>query len=324
MVEKSPYPSLRTALWVYVVIFIGTMAIVLPLSRNIDPIFIRFSATVLISSGITFLAILLLRLSPGRLTGPAPQPQILLLSFVLGLVSWLPFFWLTTAIGTLLQNAVGALIFVPARDVTFLSYLVQFAILMPLALGFTFWMFLEPAATRALGVAGAALVGVLFGFYAMFSTDLGASAIPGYVLLGLLAAFLVYRSGCAWYGVALLSGLNIGLPLLRDFLTVTLFPGGGVNPDWANPFSLRWLLPVIICVLVAVGLYLFIWRQVRPMPQERVPAQRLWVLPVALSVILMVFSIGSEMAMRQEFRPRAAQPMISSPSTNPPVATPGK
>src|SRR5689334_7313242 len=207
-------PSLQMALWLYFFVLLGTMFVMVELGSNVEPLFLRFATTLFIMLGLTIGTLFLFRIKMFTLFGRPPEPISLVASVLAGLAIWVPFFWLSDLIFGLLENSVGKF---PAAKFAVGqpgAYLVQYAILIPLCQGLLFWGFIQRPAQKVFRVWGVVLTAVLYAFFGLFGTDAGASAIPGFFVIGLLAGFAVYFTDSIWYGIGILAGYNLGLPLL--------------------------------------------------------------------------------------------------------------
>src|SRR5438876_8106943 len=82
----AKYPSLRTALWLYLLVLIATAALIVGLSSNIDPLFLRFVGALLIAATFTIVATYLSRVKLLDLVGRSPSVVSLIASLLTGVV----------------------------------------------------------------------------------------------------------------------------------------------------------------------------------------------------------------------------------------------
>ncbi|MEP7288826.1 MAG: CPBP family glutamic-type intramembrane protease [Chloroflexota bacterium] len=330
MPEKSQasvqFPSLRAALWLYLLVLIGTAALTLSLATNIEPLFLRFVAALFIVGGFTLAAIFLQRLKLHDLVGRAPGPISLIVSVLAGVAIWFPFYWLSFMVYRFLENTVGPF---PPRLVTESSqvtYILQYGIIIPLFQGLLFWGFIQHAAGQSNRFRGAILTALLFAGYGLFSTDLASSAIPALVLVGLMAAFTVYFTDSIWYAIGITAGYNLGLPLLLNPLLNSYFLVTVSDDQYQNLFSVRWLLLVIVMSFIAFILLQFIRLRV-PLDPAQLPSTsrtlRLWWIPLLLSVVLLGAIVTSEMTLRSRNKQVAqVNTAVNGGSTSLPLAQP--
>jgi hypothetical protein len=312
------YPSLRSAMWLYCLVLLGTTLIVIPLAFHIDVVFLRMVSTLFATLGFTIIAIYLTHTRPGLILGPLPAPITLLISLLAGLAIWLPAVWIMFAVYTWLDNAVGLLPAPMLTTATLFAVLLQAAIIVPLAQGLLFWGYIQRAGERLGKAHGAVLAATLFALYGLVTSELGLGSIPGLLLVGLLAAFITYYTGSAWCGIAVLAGYGIAWPLLQKPFVDYL------GPQLGNPLSIRWLLGVAISGFVAFILFQAIRVRAGEKPQPAGSARApkgLWWLPLAISIALVVLGAYSELALRASTGRTAPQIVPLRPDV-PPVVIP--
>jgi hypothetical protein len=310
----SKTPTLRMALWLYLAVFAGTMFIILGLGNSVEPLFLRFATTIFIVLGLMLVAIRVFKLSATSLLGRTPEPISLIASIIAGISVWVPFFWLLDFMYGWLARTVGEL---PPPLIT------------------------EAQATPYFIQLGVILTAALFGGYGLFGTDAATSAIPGFFLVGLLATFAVYFTDSIWYGIAVLAGFNLGLPLLRDRLLFDYFNVQIDAVPYENLFSVRWLMAIAVTGFLSFALLQVIRLRATPehndvniktRPTKKDLGNRLslsgqrWWVPLLLSGILIAFAVSTEFALRSRNRPAIAPSITITPSPNnaPAVPIPGQ
>jgi hypothetical protein len=283
-------PSLRSALWLYFLILLGTAWITISLASNIEPLFIRFAVASFVVLGFTFAACRLRRISITSLFGNRLDILVIVLAALLGATLFFPAQWLSSILEIFLLTKIGALPF-PVGSHTNLAL----SLIIPMCYGLLFWGYMQRAAESAFDRRGAILVGLLFGFYGMFMTNLASSAVPGFLVVGIIAALLVYLTKSMWVGVAVNIGYNLAFlyiqPTLPDFL----------NNDLLNPFSLRWLMVAIVPSVIAFILFQVIrFRIPAPAAPEPVSQKRLWGVPLVLIAAIYLVVIVLEVLLRSQ------------------------
>src|SRR4051812_14991213 len=155
-------PSLRMALWLYFLVLLGTMFVMIELGSNVEPLFLRFITTLVIGLGLTIGTLFLFKIKMFTLFGRRPELISLVASIAAGLAIWVPFFWISDLLFGLLENSVGKF---PNPQFALgepSSYLVQYAILIPLCQGLLFWGFIQRPAQKTFRRWGVLLTAVLF------------------------------------------------------------------------------------------------------------------------------------------------------------------
>ena len=316
--RKSAYPSLRSAMWLYCLVVLGTAAIVIPLAYSIDVLVPRLMAALVAVAGFTFVAVLVSRISPSAIFGRPPTSLSLVLSLLIGLAIWVPASWIRFTIYNWLNLAVGVLPPPLQSTAPPFSILLQAGAIIPLCHGFLFWAYIQRAAEALGRTRGVVLAAALYGIYGLFTAEGALSSVPEMFVVGLLAAFVVYYTDSAWAGILVLSGYGAARILLEDVLFSFL------GDQFIYPFSIRWLLIVAVTAFIAFILFQAI--RLRASPQREtaeVPAapKRLWWIPLAISTALFLVGAYGELALRLSARPNT--PPVTTPRSGaPPVVIP--
>ena len=315
----AKYPSLRTALWLYVFVLIATAGLTVSFSSHIDPLFLRFAQALYIAGGFTLIATYLSRVKLATIFGRAPSALSLMASLLAGLALWIPALWLTHSISLALTNAIGVLPSQLPTQATDLARLFQIGLVIPLGQGFLFWAFAESAAIRASRRWGVVLVALMFACYGVFSFDPGGiSSVIGLLPIGVMAAVMVWLAGSAWYGIAVAIGANLGslfVPsaVMQNFIGADKFD---------NPLSVGWLLAVVVTLIVALILFQVVRLRSPAESIKPVPPRPFWWAPLLLSLIILVTVMASEITVRQVTprpTPQSRSTTNSTGSTIPPV-----
>jgi hypothetical protein len=301
-------------MWLYLLVWLGTSALTISLSRNIDVIFLRLLATLFITAGFTFGAVYYNKVSLSAIYGRPPTIPGLILSLLMGAAIWVPSSWIMLIVYIALESWIGVLPpLLTQADVS--QLFIQIVVFVPMTQGLLFWAYIQRAAEGIGRARGAALAATLFAFYGLITADLGLSSVVGILPLGVLAAFSVYLTGSAWCGTAVLSGYGVASLLQGNLFNF-------IGPDqFGIPFSPRWLLIVVITAFVA-----FILLQVlRATTKGEIDSRRarprpLWWLPLTLSIAFFLLSGLGEIALRDASRRAQQRPAPASPgSTSPPI-----
>jgi membrane protease YdiL (CAAX protease family) len=316
--RKAGYPSLRSAMWLYCLVVLGTAAIVIPLAYSIDVLLPRLMAALVAAAGFTFAAVIIGRLSPVALFGQPPLRSSLVLSLLIGLAIWVPASWIRFTIYIWLNSAVGLLPPPMPSNAPPLSVLFQAAVIIPLCHGFLFWGYIQRAAEGLDRLRAAVLAAALFGLYGLFTAEGALSSVPEMFVVGLLAALAVYYTNSAWPGILVLSGYGAARILLEDTLFTFL------GEQFINPFSVRWLLIVAVTAFIAFILFQALRLRAaapRETTEVRTAPKPLWWIPLAISVVLFLVGAYGELALRLSARPNA--PLVTTPRSGaPPVVIP--
>ncbi len=308
----AKYPSLRTALWLYVFVLIATAGLTISFSSHIDPLFLRFAGALYIAGGFTLVATYLSRVKLATIFGRSPSVVSLIASLLAGVALWIPVIWLTNSISLALTNAIGVLPSQPPTQATDFARFFQIGIVIPLCQGVLFWAFAESAAIRASRRWGVVLVALMFACYGVFGFDPGGiSSVIGLLPIGAMAAAIVWLTGSAWCGIAIGIGANLGslfIPssVMQNYIGADAF---------ANPLSVGWLLAVAVTLIVALILFQIARRRSPAEPVKPVPPRRFWWAPLILSVIVVVMVVASEITVRQVTLRPVPQPRTTTNST---------
>ncbi|MCC7446350.1 MAG: hypothetical protein IT324_02990 [Anaerolineae bacterium] len=314
------YPSLRGALWLYLLVFIATAAIFGVLSYNIDPLFLRLLAAIFITAGFTIAAMFITDVRPATIFGRRPTIKFLILSLLAGLAIWVPATWVRFLVYSVLNDVFGVL--PPPLQTTAApqAIIVQAGIIIPLCQTVLFWAYLQRAAEGISKARGTLLTAVLYALYGLFTTEAAFSGVPELLLVGLLAAFTVYAMDSAWYGFVVIAGYGMA----RTLFETTLFTYLG--DQFGFLLGIRWLLVVAITGFAAFILFQVIrvsaLDQTAKNPYRAAP-RRLWGIPLLL--IILAFALGTygEVVLRQANAPRPVVPRSTGSTTAPIVPTPG-
>jgi hypothetical protein len=316
--RKSAYPSLRSALWLYCLVVLGTAAIVIPLAYSIDVLVPRLMAALVAVAGFTFVAMMISRISPAALFGRPPTSISLVLSLLIGLAIWIPASWIRFTIYIGLNSVLGPLPPPLPTNAPPLSVLIQAGVIIPLCHGFLFWAYIQRAAEGLGRRRGAILVAALYGIYGLFTAEGALSSVPELFVVGLFAAFAVYYTNSAWPGILVLSGYGAARVLLED----TLF--NFLGDQFINPFSVRWLLIVVVTAFIAFILFQVVRLRAAVQTEAaeaRVAPKRLWWIPLAISAALFLVGVYGELTLRLSARPNAQAVPAPRPGA-PPVVIP--
>jgi membrane protease YdiL (CAAX protease family) len=311
------YPTLRSAAWLFLIVFVLSAVVIVGVQTNIDVRFLRLVSALILAGGGTLLTIFLTNVPFGVVLGRGPRVGGLVIGVSLGVLLWLPVSWLLIVMEGLLTNTIGPLQPPVAlqSNISLPALLIQFGLLVPLCVGFLFWGYIQRAA-RALGdLTGATFAAILFALYGLVTTEFGTIIIPAHVVLGLTAAFAAHYTRSAWVGIAVLVGYNLTRALFENSaLQVDLFNALGSRAE--DLLDVRWLFAVLVTAFVAFGL-VQILRALNPR-NPGVPnayPRRWWWLPVALALVICLFIAYGELNLR--YRPAVAPPPDGG-STAPP------
>ncbi len=313
-------PTLRSALWLYLVAFFGTALIVIGLQGAIRSLaFLRMVAAFLAVGLPLFIAAFVLRLPIGSSFGRAPRLWHAIGAFLIGALAWLPASWLTFAANYALDATIGIL--PPPRPVTEgalpLAAVIQLGIVVPTLHGILFWAYLQRSAA-GLGANGAALfAAALYALFALASTEFGYAGIAGALLIGLLAAFTARYAESAWAGIAVGCGYSLVRPLLENTpAEAALFGALGTEL-----FGSAWLLAAGGGAFAALFL-LQMMRAFRAAPPEVPPKVRMgsaWYVPLIAALALCLLIGYGEFGLRARNALRSAPSPPAQGSTIVPV-----
>ncbi len=264
----------------------------------------------------------------------APEPVALALAALAGLSVWAPAWWLMDACNYALERTVGllslplAVIDVRERwlgvELQPLAYElgVFFAtLIVPLLMAWLLWGLAQPALEGALGRRRAAWLagGVGGAFWALIAVQgvapalpWGLAALPGYVLIALVAAHMVALTGSLWAGFAAQFVFAYASFAWRDDLFRAFAGKSYADPAWLT-----------VLVLGAFGVFFFaqVIRARTPRPPEpaRMAAERRawWALALLLAAVIAL--AAWDVHTRQSERLTSAAAL---PPTAPAVPTP--
>ncbi|PJF31909.1 MAG: hypothetical protein CUN51_02920 [Candidatus Thermofonsia Clade 1 bacterium] len=313
-------PTLRSALWLYLIALIGTALIVIGLQNAIRSLsFLRLVAAFLAVGLPLFIAAFVLRLPIGGSFGRSPRLLHLLAGLLIGIAAWLPASWLTFAANYALDATIGILPPPPAvtEGVLPLAAIVQLGVVVPTLQGILFWAYLQRSAS-GLGANGAALfAAALYGLFALVGTEFGYAGIAGALMIGLLAAFMTRYAESAWAGIAVGCGYSLVRPLLENTpLEAQLFTALGTEL-----FGGAWLLTAGSGAFIAVFLLQMV-RAFRAAPLENPPQVRMgsaWYIPLIIALGLYLLIGYGEFGLRAQNALRGAPPPPESGSTIVPI-----
>jgi hypothetical protein len=311
------YPAVRGALWLYVLVMLGT-SLVLGMQSNIESFFLRLAVAILIVGGGTFAAIIITQIGFAGILGRAPGIRNLLLGLLAGVLLWLPVAWLMLVTDGLLVNAIGPLSLPKALDTgaTQAAVIVQFGLVVPLCQGLLFWAYLQRAGEGIERVGGALIGAALFGLYSLVSEGFGLRGLPAYLVIGLAAAFAGYFTGSAWSGMAVLIGYSLTRAVFENTqLQANLFVWLGADTP-EQLLGARWLLAVAFSAFIVFALLQVIRAMgTRDTTGPRAEPRRLWWLPLLVSLAFCVWLGYSELAVRATNRRLLTESPSDSGST---------
>lgn len=313
----SPLPTLRSALRLYLLVVLATTAIVVGLVTAVDVTFLRFLTAIIVFNGFTFLALILTHTRLGSLVGRSLSPPTLAIGLLAGITLWTPGTWLLLVISQTLGVAFGNLPAPIGSNVSLIGKAIIFGLIIPLSEGWLFFGFILSAARGIGNWRGMWLTALLFGLFGMFADQFGMSAIPAYLLLGLVAGALVMWSESMWPGILVLSAFELAEPLGLGKL-LTLFLKDQSQDLW----SFSWLTAVVVFAFLTFVLTR-IARSIRSSQNAIVPAYpgNAWWLALLVVIVLTVLIGRAEIQTRLLNPVSFAQtPLNSSAQTVPPIA----
>jgi hypothetical protein len=291
-----------------------SLFIVQSVMADSDLLTVRFLISGLLTALIAVGVMGVTRRSLRTVSGPAPEPVVLVLAGLVALSLWAAAWWLMDLTNHELERAAGVL--ERPQPITGLSDAIfglnlqpaayeleiLFAVvLLPLAQGWLVWGLVQAELTaragrwRASGIAG----GVAGAFMSLAAVQnispalpWGAASLGGYILVGAAAALLVGLTGSPWAGFAAHGTFAYASFMWRDDLFRAL---GG--KDYLDP---SWLTVILLGGFAAFILFQVIrFRAARPAEPPRVrggAGLRLW-LPLVLLfagvVVMVVLDIGA-------------------------------
>ncbi len=319
---ERKYPTLRSAARLYLCVILATILIVGGLGDAIDVVFLRLMAALFVFGGFTIAALLITDVRLDMIMGGRPGIVALGLGLLAGFAVWAPATWLLSFFSQLL----GALFGNRPRtggssDATLVGLLLMFGLIIPLCEGLLFFGFIQKAAQGIGRWRGIWLTALLFGLFGMFSAGLGMSAAPAYFLVALVAGSLTLYSRSIWSGVLVLSGFNLGEPVLRDALLGSLLKG-----QVADLLSLGWLTTLALTLFVTfmlVQLSRALAPQTSPLltTTEAAKPKAAWWLPLIVVIALCVLVGYGEIVTRSQHVQTRPRPTQASGSTAPPLSS---
>jgi hypothetical protein len=326
---QSPYPSLRTVLWLYFVVLIGTAGVIVGLSQYVDPAFLQLIIALVFPAGLTALVIYRTRTRLDILIGKPPEIISLLASIGAGLFLGGLALWLNFLVYNWLQTNVGALRPPLESTVTLFSLVLQSVAIIPICQGLLFWAVLKRSASGLGRINSIVLVAVLFAMYGLFTSvaNLGITVIPSAFIVGLIAAMAVTYTDSAWYGVVIAASYNLfWVSYQNDLFGIFRALVTYLGQDGGNLLSVRWLFLVIMTTFLAFIMVQVIRLRAPAEGDENPPApmKSYWTLPLVLSVLFILLAGYGEITLRKPNLPVKTgipqlPPANSSGSTIPPV-----
>ncbi|GEM_PF-969998 len=333
--EASPLPTLRSAMRLYMLVLIVSAAVIVELEYSIDIAFLRLLAAIFVFGGFTVAAVLLTGSQLGAIMGRRPTIAMLLISFAVGLTVFAPMTWMLLLISNTLGGLLGNLPPPLSSNANFYQQMIMFGVIIPLCQGFLFFGYLF-AAAQGLATAGGrgrwrsvGLIVILFGLFGLFTAGFGLAAIPAYMILGLVGALLVVRSGSAWTAIVMQSGFYLAEPILSPHIISPL-----LGSQAADILSFPWLTLVVISAFLTFVLLQMMQVMLRrraaldsavsTTPHKASKPGRGWWLPLVATALLCIVIGYSELLTRQR-NPvtRAAAPIANTGVTLPPlISTP--
>ncbi|MFQ3536684.1 MAG: hypothetical protein SNJ58_12490 [Aggregatilineales bacterium] len=302
-------PTLRGALWLYLIALVGTALIVIGLQGAVRSLsLLRLIAAFLAVGLPLFLAAFVYRLPIGSSFGRTPRLTHLLAGLLIGAAAWLPASWLTFTANYVLDATIGILPPPPAvtEGILPLAAIVQLGIVVPTLHGALFWAYLQRCAAGLGANGGALFAAVLYGLFALASMEFGYAGIPGALMIGLLAAFTARYTESAWGGIAVSCGYSLIRPLLENtLLEDVLFTALGVEL-----FGGAWLLAACLSAFGAVFLLQMV-RAFRAEPPKQPPKVRMggaWQVPLIVVLGLCLLIGYGEFGLRAQNALRTAPP----------------
>lgn len=314
-------PTLAAALWLYLAALTLTAVFQIGLQANVEIVFLRLITAVFFSGGLTWLTARITRVRLGAVLGGIPSIGQVFAAALIGVLVWLPSTWLILAANTLLNTLIGLL---PppglvAEGALPVGVAIQLGVVIPICQGIMFWGFLQRAG-RGLGESGAMLLtGGLFALFGLVATEFGYSAVPGLLLVGVLAGSVTLYTRSAWGGVAVAGAYGAIRPLIeRTTLETALFNFLGTTPEAL--FGGRWLLLAGLGAFLAFLILQFMRggrvtgatepsqptkkvqraRQAEKTVTPDAGLGRLWVIPLTLSLAMCLLIGYGEWAVRQQ------------------------
>ncbi len=320
MNEQKPaplqLPTLQTALRLYLLVVLGTLAISILLTPVVPDVpFQRLLTAMFVIAGLMILTVILTGANLRAVFGFPPRIMFLATGFLAGVAIFLPATWLLFLSSQILGGLFGNLPF-PSTAQPLTSFQGKFAIygiLIPLCQGLFFFGFIQTAA-RALGEwRGVIYTAILFGLYGFFSAGFGFAATLSYLLVGLVAGALTLRSGSPFVGALVISGFSLGeLVYPADFIRSLAATGDVLSLQWLTSIFVAGFVTFLLIQLSRV----FGVRRGTLIPK---PPSPLWWSPLLLILLLSVALVASEINTRRQNQV-ISKPPPSTGSTLPPGA----
>lgn len=306
-------------MWLYLLVLIGTVVVIVVPAQTIDGVFLALIAAIFVTAGFTIIMMFVTHVRLMAILGEPPKIIQLVISLLIGIAVWFPSAWVSLALYSWLNSAVGP-VPLPFTAVSPTSLLIQNTLIVPLAQGLLFWAYIQRAAEGLhRPVWGVVLTAALFAGYGLFTSDLATSAMPGLLLVGLCAAFVVYLTRSAWCGIAVMMTYGLVWTLNEvptSFMQTMLASYFGGATQASDPFSVRWLLLVIVGGFIGFIL-LQILRVIAASPDKpaglRSAPKPLWWLPMALSILILVAGVYSEILLRDLNYVKGQTPVQTAP-----------
>lgn len=301
---QSPYLSLRTALWLYFFVLIGTAAVIIGLSQYVDPTFLQLIIALIFPAGLTAFVIYRTRTSLEALIGRPPEVISLLAGVGVGFFLGGLALWLNFLVYNWLERNVGALAPPLESNVILFSLILQSVAIIPISQGFLFWAVIQRSTTGLGRIASIVLLAALFAMYSLFSSvaNLGITVIPSAFIVGLIAALAISYTDCAWYGVVITASYNFFWVCFQNgLLGISGTIGNYLGSDGGNLLSVRWLFLVIVSAFLAFIMLQVIRLRALAERDDNPPAQTkaFWTLPLVLSVLFILFAGYAEISLRK-------------------------
>ena len=337
--RPSPFPSLRTALWLYFFVLLSTGIAMIQWSPYIDPALLRFVVTLFVVLGFTLGVLYYTRTQLSVVVGRGPDLISIVASVIAGAAIWMPVFWLSFIGYRWLDTTYGHLPDVPPSSLTVVSLLLQSGIVIPLCQGLLFFGVIQFAATKFDKVQRALLVAVLFAFYSLLisPSGLGLASIPGQFIVYLVAALAVTFTGRVWYGVVISAVYALIWTIFNNqILGLQLSILNYIGPEdfGKNFLTVRWLFPIVIgafltfLMLQVISARATAQKTADTLAQSVTPARlkAWWWLPLLLSLVFVLFAGYGEIGGIRKLHPiaQAAPPAATktSGSTSLPIPLP--
>lgn len=290
-----------------------------------DSVTVRYAVATLVTAGAAWWAG---RGTSPRRPSPPPEPTILVLSALAILSLWAAIWWLMDATNYLLQRAVGppawprsivalddSLVGLRLNPLTYELSVLFAVVLLPLAQGWLLWGRVQPALTARLGARRAlSAVTLLGGALLTLSATQGVTpalpggmaALPGYVLLALIAALTVHLSGWAGTGVVAHAAFAYASFAWQDDLFRAFLGVDYLDPRWLTVIVLG-LLGTVLCLQILR----FRGQRASPTQLPPLPLRRADWWPVLLLAIATTVLIARDLSARHDEAQHRSAPTVS-------------